>query len=383
MPKYTIDILIRLLSPVNISEPGGYRYNFTTDRWTYDTNGTWPGKRTKAFQVAVPASEMASGDGASGVKRLPILPGNSLRGALRRCAGNLVMDAIIARGETFSFDLYHILMCGAASSKPDGSTTVSFATQAAKNPMAALFGGGPQMVWSRSSTGIAFPINALTIALGFVPASLAIHSVGNNDLTATVMDPRVDDILRGNSSVQLGGIADLDNAIMKWVRFTAEGSKAREGAKKKAKGTQSAETASAAEQRGLQSLSATEYLLPGLTFHSRDILDTDLPGPAMLGLYILARAASANTNRLGGMWRNGFGRYTITATARRPGGSTFELLSVTNETYAPNLAEDEVRNAVEAWQDWARSVCSAAVMEAAFSVPQETETAAPAEVSGS
>ena len=375
MPKYTVDNIIRLKSPVNISEPGGGKFNPETNRWSYasSTEG-FPGKRTKSIQVALPAADNTAGEDGPGVQRLPILPGNSLRGELRRCAAKLVIDAIVARGEIITFDLFHILMCGAASASPDGSTSIGFATRAMRNPMAALFGGGPQMIWSRYSTGIGFPINAQTIDLGFVPPSMGIYSAGNGRLTATAMDVRVDDILRGNSNAP-SAIANLDNEIIRWVESISDGKEARAEAKKN-KAQKGAEINPTAAQRPLQSLTATEYLLPGLSFYSKDTLDTDLTGAALLGLYVLMRVASANNNRLGGCRRNGFGHFSITSICRRSDGASFELMQENDGIYAANLAEDEVREAVNAWQEWAQSSCSAASVAEAFSLPKDAQNPA-------
>lgn len=356
--KQTIDLLFTLVSPLHITDPGQVYYNPDTRRLTAGQTA-FPCSRTKTIPLPAARIERAAagagGEEAEDTKRqtVPYIPGNTLRGGLRRAAARLLNEALEKRGEQVSFDLQHILLCGSASASPDGFCAVTEAVAAAKHPFAGLFGGGSKLIWGRSSIANAYPVTAATIEAGLVPESYAEHSPASGWLTTVLTYAKVDDFLRGTARVPTV-VANFAEEIQKWTAALAASREKRDSKDANSK------------KLGLATVFAKEVVIPGAKFHSSHQLDTEFAGPAMLGLYIVALARFANEQRLGGGWREGLGRFALSASLRDGNGGV-EILTTQGDEYAPNTAVPAVAQAVAAWQEFAETV-TARSLDEVFSV---------------
>jgi CRISPR type IV-associated protein Csf2 len=362
MPKYTIDTLIRLTSPLHVTEPSDGYWNPYTENFT---SGSAPGaERFPCARIPyMPLARSTEGgaEKSSGV-RVPVFPSNSARGKLRRCAAALVYAALRARGEKISLELYHVLQCGAASASPDGSATVSETARAAKHPVAGLFGGGPKLVWGHLSVGIAYPVTPDTLG-DQVPEQFEAHCV-KGKLTHVAHITKVDDILRGTGNVPTI-IENPEEAIAKWLAFLGASNKNKEKAVTgtDAKAATKAEDKAGDKKRHLATLAYKEFVIPGVTFHAAHIVDADLIGDAGMGLFILALIGMANEQRIGGGYRDGFGRFTMQAFGRviGDGASSFDLITSSNGVYAPNMQDATAARCVQAWEEFSKTLTAANV----------------------
>lgn len=330
MSKYKIDTILTLVSPMHIGEPGLAYWNHDNRRFQADGLVC---ARTKHLPVAASAEAADEREGHT-----PYLPGNSLRGALRRCAGEIMFDIFGKRGEKVGLDLWHVIMCGAASPSPEGSANITETVKAGKHPFVSVFGGGPKMVWSRLSMGNCFPITPLTLGANLVPARFTDLATGNAT-TAVTTTTTVDDIMRGfrcDPTI----IKDAETEIAKWLALLDE-SRRKKDADEEGK------------KKSLAGIRCKEIIVPGVKLHGDHRLDTSFAGPSALGLFILALARLANNQRIGGGARDGHGRFILNATACNCVGGSFDLFVCEDGVYSSNLANATVAEAIDAWGKFA------------------------------
>jgi CRISPR type IV-associated protein Csf2 len=348
MPRYKIETVINATSPLHISEPGQHYWNPNTRSFaSSNANGAFPVTRTKSLPVA--NSNGGDNEESGGRKLIPYYPGNSLRGAIRRAAGELVFKALERRGETISFDLYHIILCGAASASPDKSATITEAVEAAKHPFAGMFGGGPKLIHGRLSIGNSFVITKETVGR-LVPTSMTDMGATSPWVTAVMIDTHVDDVLRGTGRVPTV-VEDFEKHVADWIGKLAESRTKRDADDDSSK------------KLGIATIMGREVIIPGTRLHGEHFVDTELAGPAMLGLFVLALAGFANAQRLGGGARNGCGRFTLTAAATGPDGESVELLLNSDGNYVPNKAQPLVGEAIAAWEKFANTISAAQIAQ--------------------
>lgn len=354
MPKYSLATTITAISPISITEPGLSYWDPETGYVGNRPTG-FPCARTKRIPVGVnsDSGELSEENGAAknNVRFLPYLPGNSLRGAIRRNAADIVMDILKTRGEKLSFTLYHILLCGAASASPGRAANISEAENAAKNPVAALLGGGPHFLWSKYSMGLGYPVTKVTIAAGFVPDHFAGKAINGNLIYGDFFVKK-DDVKTGGRPVPSAVVDNWEEEAAAWLKHL-EGGKERKKAEAKAK---SEGQKIAAEDEGgkveLSTVAATEAIIPGVTFYGLHLLDTDLGGEAMLGLFLLSWERLAQAQRLGGNWRKGYGRFLLNMTVKS-GDVAFEPFAIINGQHELRRDQPEVAAALAAWDAYA------------------------------
>lgn len=348
MSKYRIDAVLTLTSPLHVSEVESGYWNANEGRWT--ENGGHITTRTKRIPFATPATS-ASGDTEQAKNRfIAFLPGNSLRGVLRRCAAETIFDALQARQEKCSLELYHVLMCGAHSRTPDKSATILDCVESGKNPFASLFGGGPKMLRGHLSIGNAFPITPDTVQAMLVPDHLAELATANF-VTAVMIDSPVDDIMRPRGGVP-SILVDPEKEISAWL------AKLQDSSDRKSRGEEGKKVSLAGPH-------GREVIIPGVRLHSDILLDSSFGGDAAFGLFVVALARFANRAQIGGGNRIGLGRFVLNATAHAEDGTTISLLHNAGQGFTPNLSEEKVSLAVAAWEEFAKTL-TAEKLERAF-----------------
>jgi CRISPR type IV-associated protein Csf2 len=353
MSKYRIDTTFTLTSPLHISEPGTNYWNPETFRWaSSNAGGGIPCTRTKNMPLATIAEAGDEGEKVFN-RSLPYIPGNSLRGMLRRAAAEDLFEALKARGEKIDLDLYHVMLCGAVSASPEKAATITEALESGKNPFASLFGGGPKFLWSRLSVGNAFAITPETLKAGLVPERLAAESAAARRVSAVVIETKVDDIMRGQRSVP-SVIENAEQEIQKWIALLDD-SRAKKNSGEDSK------------KVGIAGIHSKEVVIPGTRLHAEHILDTSFAGEATLGGFIAALVRVANDQRLGGGARAGCGRFVLNASARNGDGGAFPLLMAADGKYQPNLGSKVVAAAVSEWQSFTQNV-TAAQLAQVFSI---------------
>ncbi|MBL9205731.1 MAG: hypothetical protein JNN01_11635 [Opitutaceae bacterium] len=197
---------------------------------------------------------------------------------------------------------------------------------------------------------------------------------------------RVDDALRGGVAPHPAILA-LQPSMVAWLEALAasrENKKAEAKAKKDKKAAKAAAPAEAAPvtpgsdtpepeadtgKRGLATIAVRECVVPGVPFHSEHFLDTEFAGDSMLGLYLLALAAFASEQKLGGGSARGYGRFSLRTTIHTSEG-TFDALQLgADGKYTPNEKVESISRAIDAWNAYAADV-TAAKLEAIFSCAQ-------------
>ena len=348
MNTHRIDKIITAISAISIVDPGDYRGSPGSP--FVGSKGDFPSNKVK-MQPFV--------DKTGNVQEVPFLPGQSLRGAMRTTAAEIVMKRLKERGQAAKGrELYYCLMAGAASSQPDGiPPTLSESVFAAKNPFVGSYGGGPRLVWGRLLIGHAMPITTETVAVGIVPEAYAMEAAVTKRPLTDIMWGVKKDPLKINRGVLPIIIENPEEVAAAWLAELAVAKKKREDemAKKKAAQETGEKPEEDSKKKDISTVFGMNVILPGVKFHARDYLDTTLAGDKMLGLYALTLAAFANEQRLGGGAAKGNGRFVITATCTTDANETFPVIEAVDGKYAP-AAVPQIQAAVASWDEYAQSV---------------------------
>lgn len=306
-----------------------------TSYWHVTSGGGSNDNVTRVMRSGIVGGAMSE-DGSAPEKPptlsdVPLVPSNSVRGRLRRHTLSILVEALMARGETLTKDAYQMLSNGGmVGGGEDNQLTVGELVRARKNVHFGLWGGGPRLIPSAVITCDLMPVCAETISSGrvapehrgFAPVitrrtgdqTTTVPAAGWN-LIQTRIFKRNDDMLTVNSEAlaRLSVLGpDSHEVIAAYQAEQMAFSDARKQAKSATEGKhQSALTddeASALKKRTLTHFLEMEVVVPG-TVWPVDMRLQSWVSPAQLALFIRGLERLVNEQQLGGFKRWGFGQY--------------------------------------------------------------------------
>lgn len=296
----TVKGIIRTTSPLFIAAPGDARYDF--DNRTFGTKNGVPCTRVRQERVVAIESDKKE-DSAEFV---PVIPGNSIRGMLRRQVAEIVLEAVNAKGDQkVSLDVYHTLTCGAATGSPDTTDRLSVMRKAMDHPFIGLFGGTNKMIPSVLRVYTGYPACPATAAAKMISPEFAGYQAKTDWLLMVDMFLRKDDIDGNIPPSFTQSVADPDETITKWFELIED---------KSTKAKQAAD--SEVEDGGrnkmkLRNWGARELVAPGVPFEigfAVESYDYAKTGLLLLGLERLLKKGC-----LGGRTAIGYGRFRAEA----------------------------------------------------------------------
>lgn len=257
--------------------------------------------------MLVQQMSIANKEAEYGSVQVPVIMANNIMGRLRRHAAAEVLAVIKDKGERIKTRTYSALMCGAASGSPanEDPTFEEYRTARA-HAYLGLFGGGPKLFRRHVHC-----FNAVPYTSGSRPMferckhpffDEIVHGVKSNNewnLTRAAIQNRNDD-LQEHVNVALASetIEDfLKQANERQVAILENKSKRKENSE-------------TTERVSTRSYTTFQFVIPGVVFpvcwEFKDVSD------AQLGLFLQALDTFAHKEELGGLGRNGFGRFTLT-----------------------------------------------------------------------
>jgi len=284
--KLTIKAVLKTTSPMHITGAGSYRFNPATGYVVPET-----AENSKSMTPCTPIQRMwVVGENGP----VPVIPANNIAGRLRRHAAELVLKAIVAKGEKVSLQAYSSLMCGAVSSAPD-KRDLSYAEykKSAEHPYLGLFGGGPRMLPRkvRVMNGVPFRDNII-LAMENQMHPNANKYLENTHITMAWTCRRNDDLMElVNVPLQESSIENYLEEIQKRQALIME-----EKSKERSK-------------ISTFSFSSLEFILPGTHFNMGFELDVD--NAAQVGLFLMSLDSFVSKERIGGKSVNGFGAFLL------------------------------------------------------------------------
>jgi len=259
----------------------------------------------RARTLSVVADE---GDGVLKARRLPVVPGNSMRNLLRRIMLKHIIEPSLKDRVQVSIGAYAGMYAGNASGNPDGVAATFDEIVAVRNhPFLGLFGGGPRMMQGRLMVDTLYPIH--THAQRIIGEGFEDRMIGDR-IVDLVWTRRVDPVTKLNDTEDTGIIKDGVKAANDWIRALAEGSAAKADKKKakKAEATEAGDGDTEKAARGLNGFNAHEVVIPGVSWVWR--INADNPTEAQIGL-ILAALSKLPLERLAGGGNKDYGRVVV------------------------------------------------------------------------
>ncbi|MDA8377683.1 MAG: type IV CRISPR-associated protein Csf2 [Planctomycetia bacterium] len=280
---------IRTRSPLHIAAPGSMRFDPATGKTVY--GGQSVGVPCTGIQREVLFNE------AGEAKHFPVIAANNISGRLRRHAARIILEAIRLRGQKVSLAVYNVLQCGAVTGNPDGKDmTLGEYRQYRDDPYFGLFGGGPKMMRRCLEVENALPVHADTTAnLGSMAHPHANRHAQGDHFTDVWGFRRNDD---------LRDLVNIHQAAEVVESFEAEFNARQQailGEVDREKGS---------SKTSVKTYSALEFVRPGTLFDFSILMKWAI-SDAQAGLFLLTLDSLAETERLGGYGRNGFGRFSF------------------------------------------------------------------------
>lgn len=306
--QYRIHGIIRMISPLHIAAPGSVKYDPTTGTYPDKKDNGMPCTAVQQLNLPMLRSYKVNGDVKTFQAKVPLIAANNINGAFRRNCSAIVFDTMLAKNQQINMGTYSAMTCGAVTGNPD-SAMVKFQEyrEARANPFVGLFGGGPRMlrrhVWENN-------LVPYTSETEFMFRGAARHPSFDDIEKLDVMVPdgirlvqqfhflRNDDLLKFvDLAMQEKVIKDFEKNMLERQNniLQAQGNKGEEGTSK-------------ANKFSPRTMSAYEFVIPGIAFPLSLELDvTD----DQLGLFLLTLDRFAEKERIGGMVRNGFGQFVL------------------------------------------------------------------------
>lgn len=246
---------------------------------------------------------------------VPIIPANTLRGALRRQSAAIVVEHLRKTGEQISLPTYQCLLSGAVHGHPDsGPLRIDGLIEGTQHVVIGLFGGGPRFIPSSVRIDTAWPICQPLMDNRVIP------HFGDNDAVRVFIRAASEEAVKTDYLHGLTGFYhlrradDLTNAIPGGYDFIEGGIDRladwftlfhqRPGMK----GEDEMEGGDA--KKGIKSvagLSFSEAIIAGVPFACA----FDCTGATLeqQGLFLLSLMGFCHKQRLGANGRHGFGRF--------------------------------------------------------------------------
>lgn len=232
---------------------------------------------------------------------IPGISATHLRGALRRIASDIYIERLRKAGMQIPAALYNAQRHGATGGTPNQNARrgIDFSQQL-KDPIMALFGGGPMMLPGHVGASWMLPVTRETVAANIVqlphyldPEKLpeAWRLIGEGTAYSSL------DMLRGQD------VADLLSDYVETITAIIAAMDSRRNAKK---GETAAEDAPEQDKRRGSNILAYRYLLAGVLLNVNLRCDDDLPAAAK-GLFLEVARIFFEAGRVGGFQRIGFG----------------------------------------------------------------------------
>jgi CRISPR type IV-associated protein Csf2 len=296
-PEYsimtTIDVTLKLTSPLHLAYPG----NAEKDREGRNVSRTF--KKT----VLVGGTPVG----------VPCVPGNGLRGALRRKAAARLMSHLCEGDQSIPADLYLGLTCGASSGSPDSTPlSVEELLRARQNIYMGVFGGGARLLQSTYRVSDINPVLKDTLEAGVVPTFCAdyVQPKARREPGADAQFVRPWELLdlfnpiRKDDVVKVARVAELRAAVGASAVAEYQATVARLNAERKAEST---------GKETVANLMQIEALCAGTPMHFR--IDLRFAPPELtekyIGMLLLCLSDLFNENALGGWCRAGMGQYRV------------------------------------------------------------------------
>ena len=358
--KHHLRIIFTTIDPLHISsgETGLYA---DTDGNRVTSQGSVPLTRTTRMRLAARPDEEYS-------PYLPYFSGSAIGGRLRREARDIICKILAAKGQKLDLGYYNILSCGARTASPDGNTSINRHLESAAHPYAGIFGGGPQMFRKRMITGAAWAVCKESIDREMVDEDFMEVSTKLQNMLQFVYYRRADDSIMCNNPLAPQVIKNYPDSLLAWVEQiegrqaardkTREEKKAVQAAKKAGDTEGAKQTISKSTKLDLETFNALEVVCPGVTLVSRQIVDTEGPGPAGLGLYLHALMGIAKNPRIGGSNRNNFGYINVKATLQTEQG-TVNVFIKNNGQPEFNLDCPTIADALDAFAAYEPNITAA------------------------
>jgi len=268
---------------------------------------------------------------ANGNQSIPYFPGNDGRGRLRRKAATIVLEHI-AVTQKVGVDLYAGLMAGAIAAAPESDVTIEEVLRARDNPYMGLFGGATRMLRSRFAVNDMIPVLQDTMDAGIVPRG--VMGEGWRPMTNTSGKPqdltgyyavesrtslRVNDVMLALNPTEMERyIEDAANAVTAKQSLTIAQRIERKEDKAAAKAAVEAgeKAGEIASKKDVGNMYSIEAIVRGTPLYWLIDLANDVTDEHV-GLLLLSLQALVREQALGGMIRNGFGRYSANLTLTR------------------------------------------------------------------
>jgi CRISPR type IV-associated protein Csf2 len=315
-----IEGIVQFITPFHEAAMGSYGMNDAGQILFGQPAGTKPLTRTMKMGVTTDA----------GIIEVPIFASNGFRGMLRRYAAHRLAEA----SGPVSDSVWRGLSCGAVTAKPDKAKPSVRDTLARRHHVfMGVFGGGPQISTSGYQVGDLMPVLQPLIARSIIPeryeSYVVSKTVGGQQTPVTRPEDlysyyhmlRIDDFHRLSDPKLPGAILDFEDAATNWLllvganRDDVKASKdaiAEASTRKKLAKEAGIKLTEAAPEKtsklGVSSMTAVEVVNPGTPFYFNMTLNAYL-SDAQIGLMLLSLQDMVQEGFLGGVRRNGCGRF--------------------------------------------------------------------------
>ena len=304
MKRYSIAIDMLLQSPLHISsmEEGRYLPNEKGSRRIRRTSERVgvPITLTREMEIVL-ADPIKVGEGEDAflktTVRVPVIPANTIGGRLRRCAADLILDSLIARGQTVTARAYNTLCAGSADASMDrADSTMDQVLAGYRHPYFGVFGGTSFALRSSLVVHEGYPITGVTSQLLSIPA-MAPHSGHGYELTSVIELTKKDDIMDVKDPARLEAAVGVE-AVGNYIEGIQKGRESKAARK----GTEDV----AGKKTELSTVAAIHVASPGTHFALR--FDLEAASPAHLGLLLMSLQRFASEGQIGGKASKGYGR---------------------------------------------------------------------------
>ncbi len=264
-----LTVILRNETPIHSGDPEKARISLEGNLEPSGSKEGFPLTRTRTMSVVSDADIDTDPDTYTGevcIRKVPIVPGNSMRNLLRRSALNIVFNALRGR-ESMDIAAYVAASSGNSSGTPEGQASSFDETVALRaHPFLGLFGGGPRMLRGRLSVDNLYPM--VKSAAGVIDSvfhsmlmDLSVSPKSPKSIIQRVWIRRVDPVASSpaeNAELVTGGSA----ALTQWCVDALN----TKNASKRKKGADADESEEPEGERGINAFNAHEVCVPGLTW---------------------------------------------------------------------------------------------------------------------